>query len=90
MATLPVKLKKELIEKIDYLITIGRYPNRSAAIREILQEKLADENYFFEDLLINREKINKILNNLKAKKDFKIIFESNKSATDIVSEGRER
>ncbi|MHA1279890.1 MAG: ribbon-helix-helix domain-containing protein, partial [Candidatus Helarchaeota archaeon] len=39
-------MKKELIEKIDYLVRIGRYPNRSAAIREIIEEKLADKNYF--------------------------------------------
>ena len=90
MATLPVKLKKELIEKIDYLVTIGRYPNRSAAIRDIIQEKLSDENYFFEDLLINKEKINKILENLRSRKDFNVIFKSKKSATQIVSEGRER
>lgn len=90
MSTFPVKLKKELIEKIDYLVRIGRYPNRSAAIREIIEEKLEDENYFIEDSIINWEKINKILQELTGLKDFIITFTSEKSATELVSEGRER
>ena len=90
MATLPIRLKKELIEKIDYLVKIGRYPNRSAAIRGILQEKLDNENYISEDELINKEKINKMLKKLGKLKDFKISFTSEKSATELVSEGRER
>ena len=90
MATLPIKLKKSLIEKIDYLVKIGRYPNRSAAIRDILEERLADENYFYENSLINRDKIDKAVQNLLKLKDFQIILTSEKSATELVSEGRER
>ncbi|MHA1358516.1 MAG: ribbon-helix-helix domain-containing protein [Candidatus Helarchaeota archaeon] len=90
MSTLPIKLKKELIEKIDYLVRIGRYPNRSAAIREIIEEKLADRNYFIEDSIINWERIYKILQELTELKEFTITFTSRKSATELVSEGRER
>ncbi|NHI94611.1 MAG: ribbon-helix-helix protein, CopG family [Candidatus Lokiarchaeota archaeon] len=90
MTTLPIKLKKEIIEKIDYLVKIGRYPNRSAAIREIIYEKLANENFLWEETLINRKKIEDMLNNLKKIKDFQIIFTSDKTANELVSEGRER
>ena len=90
MATLPIKLRKDLIEKIDYLIKIGRYPNRSAAIREILEENLANENYILQNYLMIDEKIKPILQEILKIKDFKINLKSKKSATELVSEGRER
>ena len=90
MATLPIKLRKDLIEKIDYLIKIGRYPNRSAAIREILEEHLANENYILQNYLMIDEKIKPILQEILKIKDFKINLKSKKSATELVSEGRER
>jgi len=87
---LPVKLKKELIEKIDYLIKIGRYPNRSIAIREILEEKLAKEDYILKNSLTIEEEIKPILQEIIKIKDFKINLKSEKSATELVSEGREK
>ena len=33
---------------------IGRYPNRSAAVRDIKEEKLADENYFIQKLTLKK------------------------------------
>jgi Arc/MetJ-type ribon-helix-helix transcriptional regulator len=90
MAILPVKLKKELIEKIDYLVKIGRYTNRSTAIREILEEKLANENYILKESLIIEEQVRPIIQEILKIKDFKLNLKSKKSATELVSEGRER
>jgi Arc/MetJ-type ribon-helix-helix transcriptional regulator len=89
MATLPVKLKKELIEKIDYLVKIGRYANRSTAIREILEEKLVNETFLLNESLIIEEQIRPILQEMSKIKDFNINLKSKKSATELVSEGRE-
>lgn len=88
--TLPIKLRKELVEKIDYLVKIGRYSNRSTAIREILEEKLTKENYFIQNTQIDEEKVNKVIQNMKKVKNFRIDLKSVKSATDLVSEGRAR
>ena len=90
MATYPIKLKKELIEKIDYLVRLGRYPNRSAAIREILEERLSNENYYLEDFLKIEEAIKPIVQQLIKLEKFEINLNSKKSATELVSEGRER
>ncbi|MHA1300710.1 MAG: ribbon-helix-helix domain-containing protein [Candidatus Helarchaeota archaeon] len=88
--TVPIKLKKEIIEKIDYLVKMGRYPNRSVAIRQILEEKLSLENYIFEDFILIKEKIKPMLNKAMEIPDLNIKLKSKKSATELVSEGRER
>ncbi|MDD1778515.1 MAG: ribbon-helix-helix domain-containing protein [Candidatus Helarchaeota archaeon] len=90
MATIPIKLKKELIEKIDYLVKIGRYTNRSTAIREILEEKVENESIILKESSIIEEKIKPILQELLDAKDFELNLKSKKSATELVSEGRER
>ncbi len=48
MKTIPVPLDDNDLKKIDYLIKIGRYKNRTQAIRNLLQEKLAEEWIIFE------------------------------------------
>lgn len=40
--------------------------------------------------LIDKDKINKTLQDLRKCKDFQVIFTSKKSATEIVSDGRVR
>lgn len=90
MATYPIKLKKELVEKIDYLVQLGRYPNRSTAIREIIEDRLARETYYLEGLSKTNEIIKPILQNLIKLDNFEIRLKSKKSATELVSEGRER
>ncbi|MFX0133525.1 MAG: ribbon-helix-helix domain-containing protein [Candidatus Hodarchaeota archaeon] len=88
--SIPIKLKKEIIEKLDYLVKVGRYPNRSAAVREIIEEKLSNENYLLEDFMLIEEKVKPILQKLIKIQDFEIVLKSKKSATELVSEGRER
>ena len=88
--SIPIKLKKEIIEKIDYLVKVGRYPNRSAAIREIIEEKLSNENYILEDFMLTEENIKPILQKIIKIQDLDIKLKSKKSATELVSEGRER
>ncbi|MHA1378664.1 MAG: ribbon-helix-helix domain-containing protein [Candidatus Helarchaeota archaeon] len=88
--SIPIKLKKEIIEKIDYLVKIGRYPNRNAAIREIVEEKLSKENYIIEDFSRIEEKVEPILRKLLKVKNLKVNLKSKESATEMVSEGRGR
>ena len=44
-----IKLNEIELQKIDRLIKIGRYKNRSQAIRSFIIDKLEDENLFSEE-----------------------------------------
>jgi len=90
MSIIPVKLKKELIEKLDYLIRIGVYKNRNSAIREILEDELSKRNYYEFENFVDPGKIRNIVEGLLVIKDFNITLESDKTAVELVREGRER
>ncbi len=40
METLQIRLTKTMLDKVDELITIGEYPNRSEAIRDSVRRML--------------------------------------------------
>lgn len=91
MATFPIQLNDGDLEKIDYLIRIGKYKNRSQAIKSMLQSKLEEEILHLEwdskEKLDERQQIiQKILNN----KNLNIEIISDKSAVDLVREQRDR
>ncbi len=43
MPVIPVKLESNFVEKLDALVSMGKFKNRSQAIREILNERLSKE-----------------------------------------------
>lgn len=91
MITIPIKLNELDLEKIDYLIKVGRYKNRSQAIKTMLQEKLKQELISFEEENDQDEKKRKdaLAQMLKLSK-LEIQFLTKKTAVELVNEERER
>ena len=91
MATIPIKLGDSELKKIDYLIKIGRYKNRSQAIRTMLDEKLANEAHplEFED---EQDEIKRKEIVAELKKIAEINFRSmaKKPLAETITEERER
>lgn len=93
MNAIPIKLSSSVIEKIDYLIKIGKYKNRSQAIREFISRALENETLFEIEEEINISKITKLLDFTLHKnkgKDSIIEIVTSKTAEELVAEGRER
>ncbi|OLS13618.1 MAG: hypothetical protein RBG13Loki_2744 [Promethearchaeota archaeon CR_4] len=91
MATIPIQFSDEDLKKIDYLVKIGRYKNRSQAIKTIVEERLTRETLQFDFENSNEdETLHGIVAQLKElpRVTFRILGE--KSAAEIVSEERER
>ena len=61
MSAIPVKLSAAIIEKIDYLVKIGKYKNRSQAIREFIAKALVEETLFEIENEINVSKIAELI-----------------------------
>lgn len=91
MTVIPIQLSEIDLKKIDYLIKLGRYKNRSQAIKEILRERLAQETSM-QDFETSEEeqKRKKIVEELSRTSKFEFTIKSKKSAADLVSEDRER
>ncbi len=91
MTVIPIQLSDVDLKKIDYLIKLGRYKNRSQAIKEILKEKLAQETSMQDfETLEEEEKRKKIVQELSKVSKFEFSIKSKKSAAEIISEERER
>ena len=91
MITIPIKLNELDLVKIDYLIKIGRYKNRSQAIKTMLQEKLKQELITFEEENDQEEKKRKdALAKMLKLRQLEIQFRTKKTAVELVNEGRER
>jgi Arc/MetJ-type ribon-helix-helix transcriptional regulator len=86
MAVVPVRLSKEQIRRINLLVKLGIYPNRSEAIRAMLRQSI--------DLEIQRysvnprvERIVKAMLAYKGEQDV-IRLKTKKTAAELVAEGR--
>jgi len=90
MGTIPVKLQAELIEKLDVLIRVGKFKNRSEAIRQILKQYLEREPMIPLSSEARRKKISSVVNLMLAKKKPVFDITSRKTAAELVAEGRER
>ena len=91
MATIPVKLNKVEVSKIDYLVKIGKYKSRNQAIRSFINISLLQESINIEDDNPEIEKIKDKLYQLwDAQPEFILTTESNKSLVDLVSQDRMR
>ena len=91
MATIPVKLNKVEVSKIDYLVKLGKYKSRNQAIRSFIKISLLQESINLDD---NNPEIEKIKDKLyqlwDAQPEFNLTTESNKSLVDLVSQDRMR
>jgi len=55
METLQIRLTKNMLDRIDQLITIGEYPSRSEAVRDSVR-KLLDNKRVYNNVLNVSEK----------------------------------
>ena len=55
METLQIRLTRNMLDRIDQLITIGEYPNRSEAVRDSVR-KLLDNKHVYNNVLNVSEK----------------------------------
>lgn len=91
MATIPIKLNKVEVSKIDYLVKLGKYKSRNQAIRSFIEKSLLQESINLEDDNLDIEKIKNILYQLwDLQPAFNLTTESNKSLVDMVSQDRMR
>ncbi|MEQ9714354.1 MAG: ribbon-helix-helix domain-containing protein [Candidatus Asgardarchaeum sp.] len=88
MSVIPVKLDKETIKEIDNLVKQGIYKSRNEAIRKLIAESLRRKI-----INLNTNNISKIVKGLLEKRDngqCPIIIVTDKTAEEIISEGRDR
>ena len=94
MTTIPIQINEADLSKIDFLVKIGRYKNRSQAIKSMLQDKLAHEAILldFEDPneeLRRQELLQQFKKEYPNKKLIVTIF-SDKNSAEMISEERDR
>ena len=91
MATIPIKLTKVEVSKIDYLVKLGKYKSRNQAIRSFIEVSLLQESINLDD---QNPEIEKIKNELyllwDSQPEFSLTTKSNKSLVDLVSQDRMR
>ncbi len=91
MATIPIKLTKVEVSKIDYLVKMGKYENRNQAIRSFIEVSLLQESINLEDHNPEIEKIRNELYQLwDSQPEFNLTTRNNKSLVDFVSMDRLR
>ena len=89
--TIPVPLNDNDLKKIDYLVKIGRYKNRTQAIRALLREKLAQQTIILKgEKTVDENSIKNIISELSNLPEFSFTIKSSKSAVELVGEERER
>lgn len=91
MSVLPVKLEREDVKRLDTLVKLGVFKNRSQAIRSILREQLEKkvEALPQADLSGVTPVVDLMLR--LASKGVKVVrISSRKSAAELVREGRHR
>ncbi|MEX2680054.1 MAG: ribbon-helix-helix domain-containing protein [Candidatus Sigynarchaeota archaeon] len=91
MTTIPVKIDEVDLRKIDHLVKIGRFKNRSQAIRSFIRDKLGDAALFPEPVDPEIEKrYHEVMVKLKELARSPVRIESTKTALELVKEERER
>ncbi|MHA1728143.1 MAG: ribbon-helix-helix domain-containing protein [Promethearchaeota archaeon] len=91
MTTIPIRIDEIDLKKIDFLIKIGRFKNRSQALRQFIHDRLKKEILLFEQDDKSNEKLRlEVLSKLKKKDNFSFSLLSKKNAEEIIGENRER
>ena len=92
MGIIPISLDDDTIKKIDLLVKKGIYKNRSEALRDQIDKGLNSFNSFRSHIgnNDNLEAYSEVLEKLLRLKQPPFILKTEKSVTELVSEGRER
>lgn len=89
MSAIPVRIPTDKLERIDYLVKIGRFKNRSEALKFLISKSLDKEEISMLEHDVDMDKINGLLSKIGRKKNL-LVIESEKTAVELVSEGRSR
>jgi Arc/MetJ-type ribon-helix-helix transcriptional regulator len=89
MSAIPVRIPTDKLERIDYLVKIGRFKNRSEALKFFISTSLEKEEIIMLEHDVDMKKIDELLDKIGNRKDL-LTIESEKSAVEMVSEGRSR
>lgn len=89
----PIRIPKEVLERIELLVKLGKYATKSEALRSIIIEHLDEkkELFAYEDLLFQKEKISKVAESLDGKEFLelcKAIFSGSKTSVELIEEQR--
>lgn len=87
MSAIPVRIPIDILERIDYLVKIGRFKNRSEALKFFVSTSLEKEEIIMLEHDVDMIKINELLAKIGKKKNL-LVIGSEKSAVEMVSEGR--
>ncbi len=91
MAIIPVKLSNTDLEKIDSLIALGKFKNRSQALRQMLHEKLEEHPFPLQfDTPEDRKNRENLIKEALSRSNFKMEIVSKKTASEIVGTQRDR
>lgn len=89
----PIRIPKEVLEKIELLVRLGKYATKSEALRTIIIEHLEErkELLAYEGLLFQDEKISKVTESLNENEFLelcKAIFSGCKTSVELIEEQR--
>jgi len=92
-AVVPIRISKEVLEKIELLVRLGKYATKSEALRTIIIEHLEErkELFAYEGLLFQDDKISKVTESLDEKEFLdlcKTIFSGCKTSAELIEEQR--
>ncbi len=90
MKILSMKLPDELIQQLDLLVDRGIYRSRNEALRYLINKGVKEEiaTMFLQEQS-QQDRINSIINQFK-KMNVTLILNTNKTASELVGEERER
>ena len=61
METMQIRLTKTMLDRIDELVSIGEYPNRSEAVRDSVRKMLDSQNKSSEVLNVSVKDLQKFI-----------------------------
>ena len=90
----PIRITKEVLEKIELLVKLGKYANKSEALRTTITEHLEErkELFAYEGLLSQDKKISEVTESLDEKEFLELceaILSGRKTSVELIEEQRE-
>lgn len=90
----PIRIPKEILEKIELLVRMGKYANKSEALRSIIIEHLEERKDLlaYEGLLFQDKRISEVAESMDERKILelcKAIFSGRKTSVELIEEQRE-
>ena len=89
MKNVSIKIDDVIVEQLDFLVKKGKYKSRNEALRSMIKNSIEKEISTIKINEMDIENINKLVAYFKKEK-VSLTISSQKTAVDLVNEGRER